>query len=116
MGQAKRRGNRAERVLTAVGQGDMDMKKISELIAEFDLPKDSNFLGYIIHNRANDDYLGAVDESGGVTKRYYANSPELALRFDNFPQALDVCSHIGTKTRIGWLFETDDKFAVGFFD
>lgn len=111
MGQAKQRGARAERVAAA---NENNMRKLSEVIAELGIPKESGFLGYVLHNQMKDDYLLSVRESDQIIRSMYTMFPEKALRFDDHRNALKVCSRFNGDLLIGLLFDAEDKYIVGF--
>ncbi len=114
MGQAKQRGTPAERARQAMEA--TQLKPVSELIEELGLPPTSKYLGYVIHAPATDDYLAAQTEHAGMNQRMYVKTPDRAMLFTDYGEAVNVASNISSRTKIGILFDVDDKHIVAFND
>lgn len=118
MGQAKNRGTKEQRIAEArekqMKSLDISQKPMEEIYQEFDLPEDSDFLGYVINIVESDEYLASFSDSVDERRISYAKSPELGLRFEDFHEALDVGKKVAEKyeTDICLLFETTDQYRV----
>lgn len=111
MGEAKRRGSPEERAKQSRARREIP---VDALIQELGLPPDSKYMGYVIHNPDQDDYLATVDESNDQIFRSYARSPETALRFMNYAEACGVAESITKNTQIGVLFDVGSQLYVAF--
>ena len=63
----------------------LDIKKI---VSNMGLPKKSKYLGYIIHLPVEDEFLGMVHDGDDLELRGFTKSPEIALKFTSFNEAL----------------------------
>ena len=114
MGEAKRRGSSTDRAKQAMEA--KQEKPVSELIEELGLPANSKYLGYVIHCPDTDDYLAATPENAGVIKRVYVKTPEMALQYGDYSEVIQAAASISARTKIGILFDVDDKHIVAFND
>lgn len=111
MGEAKRRGTTAERAKQARERQEIP---IDDLIQELGLPVDSKYMGYVLHNPEQDDYLATIQEQGDRILRSYTKSPETALRYIDYSEACRVADGIAKKTQIGVLFDVGSQLYVAF--
>lgn len=111
MGEAKRRGPVGDRAKQARTRREISVK---DLISELGLPTDSKYMGYVIHNPDQDDYLATINEQQGQTLRAYVKSPETALVFDDYAEVCRIADGIAKKTKIGVLFDVGNHLFVAF--
>ena len=118
MGQAKNRGTKEQRIAEArekqMKSLDISQKPMEEIYQEFDLPEDSEFLGYVINIVESDEYLVSFSDSIDERRASYTKFPEMGLRFEDFHEALRVGKKVAEKyeTDICLLFETTDQYRV----
>ncbi|MGI9339750.1 hypothetical protein [Psychrobacter sp. PSP] len=118
MGQAKARGTKAQREAEAkkrkLEKLDINERPIEEIYKEFDLPDNSQFLGYVVNITESDEYVARFEDTPDVTNTAYAKVPDLAMRFNDIADALDVGKKVAEKykTDICLLFETTEQFRV----
>lgn len=118
MGQAKSRGTKEQREAEAkkrrLEQLNISERPIEEIYKEFDLPDDSEFLGYIINIVESDEFVAKFEDTPDQTNIAYAKMPDLGLRFEDISEALEVGKKVAEKyeTDICFLFETSDQFRV----
>lgn len=87
MGESKRRGTRTERVAEALG---LEKHNLDDFKKEHGLPADAEFCGYLIHIEKSDEFLASIEDTPSATKRIFAKTPELAMRFKEFGEANDL--------------------------
>ena len=82
------------------------LKRISldDLKIKFNLPKEAEFRGYLVHVEKADEFLGYLKDTPLSTQRGFVKSPEQALIFDKFGDAFKA-------TR-----PSKDEIVVGMFD
>lgn len=114
MGQAKRRGNKDQRIADAQAR-DASMISMAEMKAKVGLPDSAEFLGYVVHVIETDDYLAAYDERPAMTKRAYSPTPDHAIRYDDFHEAIAIAKKLPKESIVGLMFDVGDQFQV-FFD
>lgn len=118
MGQAKSRGTKAQREAEAKKRKlenlDINERPMEEIYKEFDLPDDSDFLGYVVNIVESDEYVAKFEDTPDITSIAYAKVPDLGLRFDDISEALEVGKKVAEKykTDICLLFETSEQFRV----
>lgn len=112
MGEAKRRGSRAERIKQALD--NYKATPIEAVKKELGLPDTAKFLGYVIHLPDKDEFLADVKDDAIMKKWAWAKGPELALRFDNFKEAVKERNDCKGNPIIALLFDVDDKYYVGW--
>jgi len=118
MGQAKVRGTKAQREAEAkqrkLEKLGINEKSIEDIYEEFNLPDSSEFLGYIVNIVQTDEYVAHFLDTTDVTNIAYAKLPNLALRFEDISEALEVGKKVAEKheTDICLLFETTEQFRV----
>ena len=93
MGEAKRRGSKAERAVEAQMR-DAIPTAIQDLISRLGLPSGSRFLGYVVHVPSTDDYLANVDAMDGMVRRAYTPSPAHAQVFHDFHNAVSAANEV----------------------
>ncbi|WP_081556800.1 hypothetical protein [Chromobacterium haemolyticum] len=111
MGEAKRRGSAEERAKQSRERREIP---VADLIQELGLPPDSKYMGYVIHNPDQDDYLATIEERSDQTFRAYVRSQETALRFMDYAEACRVAEGITKKTQVGVLFDVGNQLYVAF--
>ena len=102
MGQAKSRGTKAQREAEAKKRKlenlDINERPMEEIYKEFDLPDDSDFLGYVVNIVDSDEYVAKFEDTPDVTSIAYAKVPDLGLRFDDISEALEVGKKVAEKS------------------
>ncbi len=113
MGEAKRRGNRAERIKQSL---DKHRPVPTEQVREdLGFPPTAEFRGYVIHHPEKDEFLGDVRSDRLMTHWGWSKKPEHALRYQDFHEAVNVLTDYGKPgVVIALLFETEDQFYVGW--
>lgn len=113
MGQAKQRGTPEQRLAQAFeARKEYQERPIKEVIKELELPEDSQFLGYVIHNHSKDDYLFEISADGAARK--YCASPEGAVIYEKYDDAVAIALRINQGLKIGRLFDVGKSYAVAF--
>lgn len=113
MGEAKRRGSKAERAVEAQMR-DAIPTAIQDLISRLGLPSGSRFLGYVVHVPSTDDYLANVDAMGGMVRRAYTPSPAHAQVFHDFHNAVSAAKEVPKEAIVGLFFDTGPQYRVIF--
>ena len=62
-------------------------EKIKIIIEEADLPKNTKFLGYVIHLPKNDEYLFKTDNKALLI---WSKTPQNAIKFKIYEKACDI--------------------------
>ncbi|WPP02415.1 hypothetical protein SFA35_25830 (plasmid) [Pseudomonas sp. HR96] len=117
MGQAKQRGNRAERMAQTLNQKreaaealGLERRDLNELREELGLPQDAQFHGYIIHIVESDEFLAEFKSTAFATSRSWTKNPGLARLFEHFIDAYEL-ARVDSEIVVG-LFETQSQFIV----
>lgn len=111
MGEAKKRGTKEQRADSAVKRQKVSIDFVK---AELGLPESSAFMGYVIYNEFNDDYLASTSDKPTHRANTYVKNPESALRFQDYRQAISTSNAIMKTTKLGLLFDTGDQYIVAF--
>lgn len=117
MGEAKNRGSRQERIDQALEQQLHTYKptSIDEIKRQMGLSEDCSFLGYVIHLPKTDEFLAKFEDDGYSTSKIWAAIPDLALRYEDFHEAVEVLkavSQSGRQTLLALLWEDDDRYFI----
>lgn len=113
MGEAKSRGSKGERFQQAVDK----FKPVStnDLRQKLGLSEDSSFLGYVIHLPESDEFLADFQDDDFAILKKWAAIPDLALRYDDFYEAVKVLKAVSTSTRetvLAVLWENDTHYFI----
>lgn len=113
MGEAKSRGSKGERFQQALEK----FKPVStkDLRQKLGLSENSSFLGYVIHLPESDEFLADFQDDDFLTLKKWAAIPDLALRYDDFHEAVKVLKAISTSTRetvLSVLWENDTHYFI----
>ena len=108
MGQAKRRGSRDNRIAEALG---LKQRTLEDVRRELGMPDSAEFLGYVVHIPATDEFLHSVKDAGGAVTRSFARTPDLAFPFESFGEAFALARQEKGEIVAG-LFDVGDQFYV----
>jgi hypothetical protein len=108
MGQAKQRGTRDHRIEHALGFKEMPLSELRKL---YGLREDAVFLGYAIHIEKSDEFLAVFEITEEMTKRAWAKTPELALRFESVTEAHDASKACKGSIIVG-MWDTGEQIFV----
>ena len=116
MGQSKQRGSFEERKKQAQERLKLEYGlheiNIQDFIKESDLPKDSNYLGYVVNILHSDEYLADIQYGDGVVNKTIAKIPALAKVFDDIEDALKARKEFSYPVDVCLMFETDEQYLV----
>ena len=62
-------------------------KQIKIIIKEAELPKNTKFVGYVIHLTKSDEYLAGLKKNDGMTLYKWSKTPEIAIKFKEHRKA-----------------------------
>jgi len=65
-------------------------KKINFIIEEFELPKNTKFVGYVINLPESDEFLAGIQKDSGVEMYKWSLTPEIAIKFKIYEKAKRV--------------------------
>lgn len=89
MGQAKQRGTAEQRTRQARDKRREGLQPIdiSELRAAHNMPKEAEFVGFVVWLRERDEFLVHLEDTPALTKRAYGPVVEAAVRFPTWDDA-----------------------------
>lgn len=58
------------------------------------IPNEHKFLGYLILDSRNDDFLSSFTDNEYCTSKQWCAFPELALKIDSYCKAIDIISRL----------------------
>lgn len=108
MGEAKQRKKRAERLKS---QG-MSQYNIEDLKKELNLPKEAQFLGYVVHLPDTDEFLHNLIENDMGVMKTIAKLPDMAMIFDDIELAIKATNEFNYKARVCLLFDVGSQYLV----
>ncbi|MGC5887707.1 hypothetical protein [Ralstonia pseudosolanacearum] len=112
MGEAKRRGNRDQRIADAVAaQTTPESVRVA-----MGLPETCRFHGYVVHLPDTDEFLvnGGVT-APGVSVFQYGSSPDHAKTWSSYRDAERAAAQIKKhRTMVAYLFDNDNQWLLGF--
>lgn len=109
MGEAKRRGNAAERKAEAM---KLRASEIEDTRRDCDLPADASFAGYVVYIREKDDYLMDITETDSQIHRKYCRTPELAARYMDRYYAEQIAAKLPRKAEVCLMFDIGKQLLV----
>lgn len=114
MGQAKQRGTAEERAQMARNRRHEGLQPvdIESLRAEYGLPSDAKFLGFVVWIADRDEFLLKVEAAASMTKRYYGPQAELAEHFPTWDAAAAHAKQSNHQAVVAAAFDTGDKIVV----
>lgn len=61
---------------------------ITEIMEKLGIPKDSKYLGYVIHLPNEDEFLAFYQSTKSSVQRGFSRSPESAIKYKSYKKAL----------------------------
>lgn len=112
MGEAKRRGNRDQRIAHAVAaQATPESVRVS-----MGLPDSCRFHGYVVHLPDTDEFLlNSSVAAPGVSVLQYGARPDHAKTWASYRDAERMAAQIKKhRTVVAYLFDNDNQWLLGF--
>lgn len=113
MGEAKNRGSRQERMEQALHTHKPTPR--DEIKRQMGLSEDCSFLGYVIHLPKTDEFLAEFEDNEFSTSKIWAAIPHLAIRYEDFHEAVEVLKAVsqpGRQTLLALLWEDNDRYFI----
>lgn len=114
MGQAKQRGNLAERIVQAQHKKlEGERISIEEAKRRLELPDSAEFLGYVIHLYDQDEFVGKIIDTAIATTQSYVKIPDLAHIFETVEDAVNEALKINKyRLLVCLLFEVNNQHMI----
>lgn len=112
MGEAKKRGNRDQRIAHAIAaQPTAETVRVG-----MGLPETCQFHGYVVHLPDTDEFLaGSGVTAPGVSAFKYGASPDHAKTWSSYRDAERAAAQIKKhRTVVAYLFDNDNQWLLGF--
>jgi len=62
-------------------------QKINFIIEEFELPRNTKFVGYVINMPESDEFLAEIKKDRGMKLYKWSETPEIAIKFKIYEKA-----------------------------
>lgn len=79
---------------------------ISAVLKEIGLPPETLFIGYVVHLPNNDEFLAFHHEEEYIEHRAFCKTPDLALVYSDYHEAVKAANGCKQKTLVCILFDT----------
>jgi len=112
MGEAKRRGNREQRLAAAVAAQPTP----DEVRAEMGFPETAKFHAYVVCLTETGEFLaGSTSTPAGISVVKYVATPDTAQTWPTLRAAERAAGQIEKyRTAVGYLFDNENQWLLGF--
>lgn len=90
---------------------------INEMIKELELPKNTKFLGFVVHLPESDEFLAFIkEESEYMELRSFSKTPDYARTFKEYEDALSASKSCNQKAIVAILLDIEKQWLVISYD
>jgi len=87
----------------------IEQVSLAEVKKQLRLPDAAEFLDYVVHLPASDEFLALSQKGKGITKRAFVQTPQLARLYDDYHAAVRDAVDCKQKAEVGVLFDVGDQ-------
>ncbi|WP_421863109.1 hypothetical protein [Motiliproteus sp.] len=87
-------------------------RKVADIIKEYDLPQETQLLGYVVHIEESDEFLAVHENTSEMERWGWSHTPENAKLYRRSDKAIKVAQRCKSEAMVCSLFDTGPQLMV----